>query len=51
MVLGPVEGKTRFSVTVNSTIEKNRIYSLKAFIVTEKHTSYGNEVSFTGNGS
>lgn len=45
------DGKTQFSVTVNSTIEKDQIYTLRAFIKADEVTSYGNELTFSGKGS
>ena len=51
VLLGPVEGKTQFSVTVNSAIEKDEVYTMRAFIKADEMTSYGNEVTFAGNGS
>jgi N-acetylneuraminic acid mutarotase len=49
--LGPVSGETRFSVTVNSAIEKDEDYVMRAFVKTDAVTSYGNEVTFSGRGS
>lgn len=49
--LGPLSGETRFSVTVNSAIEKDEDYVMRAFVVTDAVTSYGNEVTFSGRGS
>lgn len=49
--LGPFSGETRFSVTVNSAIEKDEDYVMRAFIATDAVTSYGNEVTFSGRGS
>ncbi len=49
--LGPLNGETSFSVTVNSAISKDKDYVLRAFVTTEAVTSYGNEVMFSGRGS
>ena len=51
VILGPVEGKTHFSVTVNSTIVEDQVYTLRAFIKAGGITSFGNQVTFTGKGS
>jgi N-acetylneuraminic acid mutarotase len=51
VLLGPAEGETQFSVTVNSTISRDVIYTMRAFIKTNELTSYGNEVTFAGMGS
>ena len=51
VLLGPAEGETQFSVTVNSTISRDVIYTMRAFIKTDDLTSYGNEVTFAGMGS
>lgn len=49
--LGTLNGKTQFSVTVNSAIEKDVTYSVRAFIASREITSYGNEITFVGKGS
>ncbi|MCU0460291.1 MAG: IPT/TIG domain-containing protein, partial [Bacteroidales bacterium] len=49
--LGPVTGETQFSVTVNSTIEKDKIYTVRAFISSDEKISFGNKVTFSGKGS
>lgn len=49
--LGPLTGGDSFSVTVNSAIEKDEEYVMRAFVVTDAVTSYGNEVKFSGKGS
>lgn len=49
--LGPLNGETSFSVTVNSAIEKDEDYVMRAFVATDEVTSYGNEVVFSGRGS
>lgn len=51
VLLGPTDGRTQFSVTVNSTIGKDLVYTLRAFIKADEITSFGNEVTFAGNGS
>lgn len=51
VLLGPVDGKTQFSVTVNSAIKEDLVYTMRAFIKADEITSYGNEVTFAGNGS
>ena len=51
VLLGPANGETEFSVTVNSMIEKDVIYNMRAFIVTDEITSFGNKVTFAGKGS
>jgi len=49
--LGPLTGETSFSVTVNSAIEKDEDYVMRAFVASDAITSYGNEVAFSGRGS
>ncbi len=49
--IGPANGDSHFSVTVNSTIEKDKTYSVRAFIVADETTSFGNEIIFSGKGS
>lgn len=49
--LGPMSGETHFSVTIHSTIEKDKIYRVRAFLATGEKISFGNEVSFSGKGS
>lgn len=51
VVLGPIDGKIQFSVTVNSTIVKDQVYTLRAFIKAGGMTSFGNQVTFAGRGS
>ncbi len=51
VLLGQADGSVRFSVTVNSTIRKDMVYTLRAFIKADEITSFGNEITFAGKGS
>jgi len=49
--LGPLKRDIRFNATINSTIEKDREYVVRAYIIAGAITSFGNEVTFSGIGS
>jgi N-acetylneuraminic acid mutarotase len=51
ILLGPHSGTGEYSATVSGAIEKDRVYYMRSFIKTADITSYGNIITFKGEGS